>query len=748
LLNKNFNAIHKLESTESEREAFLQTNLSDSLLRRLPIHDRSDGTVGDAANVFREADWPIPPLLREHVLTVRPCNNPAAGDKQQRLITAWSPKSQLEIALSRTNPHRLWREILNALAELSAGKTELEPRLLEALRTIPWLVAEGASIAPGNVLTLPSSVDEAARALLLRDDQAPSFWPARKLGIDLREHPGFSYLEKCVLPDQRLSFKALALMIEDAAIVGRLGPEDGYPLDDFTVLASDGADLKLPGWPLLAAALTSLRDDPDHALRIIAAFSDMSAVNAELAAGHLDCLAMLAEEKGRKGEAARRAYVRGFDVVAKWPEDARRRVFSGTRVPNEAGGWRSGREVIEDGDGVAPTHLLARDCASKLKKLDARSAQSLNLDGASGDPIATVRYQGQIKSLDLAKLEDDSAAQQREFLQGWQGRVPSDLVIIYLGLIGRFEALRQLASEWAADATTDVGTLWADLDRRLKPTLYPDPLPMEVDQRRFLIEQITGKHVRATAMSGEMFDAPLGDAADGLIVGNLHKSSQGIRGPDGPIRSLITLPLRRFDLSGYGQRDACELFRQFAERVAVDCLWLVMSNQQTALHEILDRAVDVDQSTLEETERLLRDRLPIVLAELKLPTENRAQKALREYQQAEGRLHRLSGSAQDMDKLKTELWQAISAADVAAELLLAVRANLRVLFSPAPLRHSSPTFLLRWSLKKPTANQSGRIWYPRCARRSVNWLRWHPRSTFRQSSRMCLKGFFSPSRCP
>ena len=177
-------------------------------------------------------------------------------------------------------------------------------------------------------------------------------------------------------------------MIEDAAIVGRLGPEDGYPLDDFTALASDGANLRLPGWPLLAAALVSLSDEPDDALRIVAAFSELSAVNADLAAGHLDCLAMMAEEKGRKGEAARRAYLRGFDVVVKWPEDARRRVFMGTRVPNEAGGWRSGREVIEDGDGVAPTHLLARDCASKLKKHDARSPQSLNLQRV---PIIVVR---------------------------------------------------------------------------------------------------------------------------------------------------------------------------------------------------------------------------------------------------------------------------------------------------------------------------------------------------------------------
>ena len=94
LLDRHRDAIAQLEPTASEREAFLQTQLSDSLLRRLPIHVRSDGAIGDAENVFREADWPIPAALREHVRTIQPCSSPLARERQQRLITAWSPQSQ------------------------------------------------------------------------------------------------------------------------------------------------------------------------------------------------------------------------------------------------------------------------------------------------------------------------------------------------------------------------------------------------------------------------------------------------------------------------------------------------------------------------------------------------------------------------------------------------------------------------------------------------------------------------------
>src|SRR2546430_13737536 len=107
LLERHSDAIARLEPRASEREAFLQTQLSDSLLRRLPIHVRSDGAIGDAENVFREADWPIPATLREHVRTIQTAVNPVARERQQRLIAAWSPQSQLDIALSRTEPHRL-----------------------------------------------------------------------------------------------------------------------------------------------------------------------------------------------------------------------------------------------------------------------------------------------------------------------------------------------------------------------------------------------------------------------------------------------------------------------------------------------------------------------------------------------------------------------------------------------------------------------------------------------------------------
>jgi hypothetical protein len=674
LFEKNIATIEQLSPDVSEREAVLEAGLPDDLLIRLPIHERRDGTVGDGNGIFRETkEWLVPEALRAVVSIVQPWRSPKARERQGQLIGAWSPLSQIEVALGCDDPHRFRGEILDALAKLESSPDE---RLLAIFRAKPWLLADGQPVAPQDVLALPSAVDEAARALLLKNEEAPPFLPAAKLAIDVREHRGFDHLGKWVLPDSRSSFEALALMVEDAGIIGRLGTADEFPMDDFATLAKDSGDAGLPGWPLLAAVLASEADRGDT-MKVVAAFAEIHSSDANVAGTHLDHLAALAKENGLRGEAARRAYRHGFNVVTRWTEETRRRVFGGMLVPTKAGNWRSAREVVQGGDGLDPNYVLARDYASALGKREASPAERHGAGYEVHDLSPTDHRRGEIRNVDLAGLEGQSADQHRAFLATWRGRVPSDLVIVYLGLIGRNEPFGRLANEWVIDATADVDTLWADLDNHFpREILYPNPLADEVDQRRFLIEPVAGEHVQAVALSGDVFDAPLGDPGKGIIIGNLHKSHEGIRAADSKVRSLITLPVRQVDPSGYGQKEASGIFRRFVETVAADCLWLGMERQRAALREMLDKAVEVDQSTIEETERLLRDRLPTILAELKLPTDYRTQKALREYQAEESHLHHLSASAQKMEELKAELWRKVSDSTLATELLSAVRAKI------------------------------------------------------------------------
>ena len=670
-------SIDTLAPTSTECEVFLRLNLSDGLLRRLPIHMRSDDIIGGAEDAFVEADFAVPISFRDHVLTIKLHNDPDLRRRQIKLVKPWTPTDQIEVALSDPEPHRFRTEILDALATLFANQSGIDSDTSRVLFKKRWLIVQNRPIAPEDVLALPTTVDETARVLLGKTGEAPPFEPVGCLSVDIRQHPAFDYLRERILPNKTSSFEALALLVEEEGIVGRPGPADGEIVEDLALLVCDGHDLGFPGWELISAGLAALKDDPDQSLAFVKAFAPFDSANPKLAALVLDTLSELAEDMGRTGEAARRVYRCGFRVVAQWPRAIRSQVFAHARVPTRDGGWRTGREVIEEGTGIHPDHLLASDYASTLPKC--LPGPQLAIDEPVGDPVRNLKSSDSedILTVDLLQIETAAAAKLRCFLRRWRSRLPADLIVVFLGLLGRNPSLRTVAEEWSAETTTDIDTIWKDLDRHFPlQVLYPNPLPVEVEQRRYVIKVVSGETVPVEALSGDLFDAPLGSSDRDILIGNLHKTSCGIRDAKGRIFDLITLPLRVADPKNLSQTEAAHTFRRLIELIAADCLRLMMSDQQAALAKTLDKAETVDQTTLDETEHLLQDQLPAILSELKLPTTTRAQEALRDYQRKDSQLYRLAAPIEDRVALKSDLWQAVSHPDTALELLSAVRAKI------------------------------------------------------------------------
>lgn len=699
LLGDGLDAVSRLGPTESEREAFLLTGLPDRLLRRLPIHARSDDVVGNADGIYREADWPIPATLKRKVTTVQSCGDPKAKKRQDDIIPAWSPDAQIGTVLDEAEPHNFQTEILDALANLSVPSDE---RLVPRLRSVSWLAVGGAPVCPANVLALPPSVSRQVRTLLTADEKTPVFVPADALPGDVEQHPGFQYVQEHLLPDEDASLAALVQMIDDArlvGLVGAIGMEDTELVKSLTTLAKNGADLAFPAWPLLKAVLASL--DPTRASvgRVVLSLRSLAEDDHEAAAGHLDVLAELAVNWGvsPEGQAVRRLYDHEFKAIAEWPDDVQRKVFGGARVPTEDGGWRTGREVVQEANGIAPTHVLDRPLVRVLRKrhgddtLDGAPDTTPTSDESDGSsaPRRDAQNRDGFIDVDLATLEAESAEEQRRFLEPWKEHLPGDLVIVYLGLVGRYASMKEVANEWRPYAKDDVDTLWEQLDEEMKPTRGgtggQNPALTEIDQRRFRIREITGKRVPAISLSGNRFEAPLDDdAADHLIVGNIHETWCPLRDADGnPLRnvegmaiSLVELQLRKLapvHFSGEGR--ASSIFRRLVEAVATDCHRWFMSDTQNALARILDKVTRIDQTMLEDTERLLRDRLPMILEEMKLPVGTACRRALQKYQREEGRLRRspASKNGPNLDAFKTTLWNEIDTTEAAEELLSATR---------------------------------------------------------------------------
>ncbi len=689
LFDTNADTFPQLHLTRSECEALLRIGLSSDLLKRLPIHARSDGVLVCADNCFLSDDR-IPKTMLDIVWTVRLYGEPAARAKQEPLIRAWSPEYQIRTALDQRSPSRFCIEVLDALAEVSDRAVELQQALIDDLKTRCWLRAEDtpiAPIAPEDVLHLPASITRIASNILTEQGETRRFVLRDQLPKDIREHAGFSFTDEYLLPNRASSLEALGKLVEAVQVPGRLGSTENYPIDAFVNLAANGVDLALPGWPLLAAVLSSEPDggDRESIQRFAARFVQLSSEKPASAGHHLDALAARAATRDRTSEAARRAYEHGFDAVAKWRDDAQRQVFRGTRVPTKSGGWRCGREVVDACDGVAKSHVLDPTYASKIGTRPVQPGGSQ----AATDTDTSTGHDDEIICEDLAATEAECVTAHREFLSAWRGRVPSDLVLVYLGLIGRYPAMRELAGEWVADAACgDVDTCWERLDEELKSALRADtgsnPLCARVESRRFCIQETTGETVRAVALSGDMCDVPVDETDSEILVGNLHqrcnryKHRRVIRGADGVRKLLIDLQLRRIDPASLDRPVLLDLFRRYVETVAADCLLLHMEEPRHALEGVLDRACRVEQTTVDDTKLLLRKRLPTILEQMKLAADSACFEALREYQAEETRLCGLPNRPpQDRDDIEADLWKRVHETDVLAELLAGLRSRIK-----------------------------------------------------------------------
>jgi len=92
--------------------------------------------------------------------------------------------------------------------------------------------------------------------------------------------------------------------------------------------------------------------------------------------------------------------------------------------PTEAGNWRSGREVVQSGDGLDPAHVLGSGTTRHVRKDGLRHTKVAAPQMAPLDSFPASPRRGEIEDVDLDALEAQSADPARSFLDTWKGRVP------------------------------------------------------------------------------------------------------------------------------------------------------------------------------------------------------------------------------------------------------------------------------------------------------------------------------------
>ena len=648
--------------------ALLRSDIPDDDLRVLPIFPARNGDRRCAANVWRETQrFAVPKSLALVVQILQKMHDHFADERMNRLVGVWSPEAQISSALSQSAPQNFSSEILD-------GLNRVESAVPEQFRTVKWLTDRmGRNWAPEDVLDLPPGVLSAARNLFGPETNA-AFLPINELTENLSTEKALGAMRRLgILPDLAGSIERLLLLVDDSSLVAWAGGTGGDIADALKQLARSGADLHLPGWPLLSELLRLPEMLPE---RILSSFSTIQPNDGDHALAWMTSLADLAKSGN---EFAREIYRAAFETFCAWPTKAMNALFRDIPVLTEADTWHPGREVARGGNGLAKTHVLHRALRSKLpRRTDVLASPHVGTQVPHGQPLV---------SGDPVRMERQTAESLRSILEYARPHVPADLLLLLVRLVGQSNSFRAVAKDVLAVADAEITRIWSRFDSEVAPHFKPQKLGETLDEKRksrfinFVPVLNTPTTAQAETLAGEIKDFPVGDIQPLGVIGDIHIGWQNIwQG-----KNLIGVR----DLQIVTTADqAVKPEQAKALCMTLATVLIGYRKEQPGCHESLGQLADacnrIDQSTVDSARAELEDSLPIILKQLKLPQGSKIWKALRAHDAHIESIPVGEKREESRRDAKSALWRQVDKTDGQRELLCAIRSRIEEFgYSPA-----------------------------------------------------------------
>jgi len=614
--------------SSQERSQLLVELKDESLLRKLPIHETSDGrlaAIGPAT--FLRSTWSDrTPDIAQLVTQLREPADGRARARLSQLVSPFDADAVVRFGLNAPNPDRYWKSLMTAAADMLNSKhcpKDLEDRL----KTTAWLpTVEGKFITPEQILRLPHDAGEVALSILVG---ACPLRALSSLHADVSAHDGFRECRDALLPSVREQLVAVAshLAESESARIGPVELEDEGAFDSW-LSAFDGAagSSVMPAVELLAQFKS--QEHRRLCLDVLAPQLSKSLSDQRLVAvlGHL--AESLVHKRSRTVSDEWRIYLAYLGQILETQDPMRN--LRRLKLRSQDGTWRDPTTLSIDAYGIAANHLLDTECAHVLRDILNRGSHVRSSGGVE-------RAEGGKATAEISKAVANSMSTLEKYFHPFTQVANEELVGALLGLLGDAPSLKVFRSRFIDKTKLEVFRDSLDWQTHEPSAAVGavETLDDMMRKQRFTVEVSVEDAVTVVSLVGDEFEAPTSASAKTLLLGDRSPRFVGSFKEEGVGVRVYGLRLRKITPDSYGRKRCNDIMRETARSLLSDVYRKHIGN----FDEKWDHLANSDQVDLEFTRVWLLRWAPNYLEQLGLRTDHVLGPVLRELKDAERQKH-------------------------------------------------------------------------------------------------------------
>ena len=578
----------------SDRELVMREISDNTLLQRLVIHEDRSGrlcAIEPAPRpVYLESDYRFDPHYEDLVVILIRSKYDDIADKQRRLLSAWTSRAAIQVALAQPEPSHFTIQILDALSSLG-GARELGKELRDKLTSTSWLSGRNReAIAPADLLHLEGLDDEID---VLTAASKGTFASLDTLVPASREHRAFSFVIADLLPSSNDVLEMLGEISREFA------EAQSYGIGTITLAVEDlsqfldafnGAPPDLmPGLSLIrkAEGLVGAAACVEHLIR---------GLSAPISVDRLENILMfLSTEHARGFHRDRHARRKIHDLYLHALVQRRSlELIRRLDLLNSLEKWRPVRELCAPNTtGIDESHLINPQQFSIIEPL----LNEIHPPARDSD----LRTSSTISS---ERDSNDTATLLRAYFRKWEVRCPRPVIAGFLAVLGA-GAVRQLAEDYfdnpgSVDAFRSRLT-WKAVPGAIDPYSWGySSSPHDVMRNHVAVLSVIDPRAKGGVsvqnLLGGTIQVPASDNFESLLLDRIYRPT--INTPiSKPRTSYITL--REIDVAAHSEEKLSSLLRETTRRVLSDAYHQNVTNldeEWESLHKSEQKEIRVAQN--------------------------------------------------------------------------------------------------------------------------------------------------------